>query len=239
MTRPQPRSAETGEPSEAPVAAHAPKTSRLKGPPTSGRTALPQGRRQPTPSVKPMRLHEAIIVVLEDAGQPLTANDIAARIRERDLFQPPRSGRELRGGQVSARVGNATYRDRFVRRPQPKVQHLQLVRGDVRDRSIGGALPADGARAQEVAESRSPTQPSYQGRNALPARLLPGRRRASVHHPDHGVRGSDPARTPSRRVAGSRSRRGARGLPAAREAAGGTASPGCSGRCARPVGLPP
>jgi hypothetical protein len=61
-------------------------------------------------------LHDAIIRVLLDAGEPLTANDIAARIRERNLFEPPRSGHELRSGQISARVGNATYRDRFVRR---------------------------------------------------------------------------------------------------------------------------
>jgi len=63
-----------------------------------------------------MKLHEAIIQVLLDAGEPLTANELAARIREHKLFEPPTSGHELRGGQVSARVGNATYRDRFVRR---------------------------------------------------------------------------------------------------------------------------
>ena len=67
-------------------------------------------------SEAPRRLHEAIIRVLLDAGEPLTAKDIAGRIRERNLFEPPRSGHELRGGQVSARVGNATYRDRFLRR---------------------------------------------------------------------------------------------------------------------------
>lgn len=64
----------------------------------------------------PLKLHEAIIRILIDAGEPLTANEVAARIRQRSLFVPPRSGHELRGGQVSARVGNATYRDRFVRR---------------------------------------------------------------------------------------------------------------------------
>lgn len=71
---------------------------------------------QPAQVAGPVKLHEAIIQVLLDAGEPLTANDLAARIRDRNLFEPPRSGHELRGGQVSARVGNATYRDRFVRR---------------------------------------------------------------------------------------------------------------------------
>lgn len=68
------------------------------------------------PVEAPVKLHEAIIRVLLDAREPLTANDLAARIRERNLFEPPRSGHELRGGQVSARVGNSHYRDRFVRR---------------------------------------------------------------------------------------------------------------------------
>jgi hypothetical protein len=63
-----------------------------------------------------VKLHQAIIRVLLDAGGALTANEIAARIRERNLYEPPRSGHELRGGQVSARVGNATYVNRFVRR---------------------------------------------------------------------------------------------------------------------------
>ncbi len=93
--------------------------------PTPRRTQ-PAGRRQRgktgldrprgSASEAPRRLHDAIIRVLLDADEPLTANDIAGRIRERNLFEPPRSGHELRGGQVSARVGNATYRGRFLRR---------------------------------------------------------------------------------------------------------------------------
>lgn len=95
--------------------------------PTNSRSAkgtrLRAGRRRPGGEAgrsarvaSPLKLHEAIIQVLLDAGEPLIANDIAARIRDRNLYEPPRSGHELRGGQVSARVGNATYRDRFVRR---------------------------------------------------------------------------------------------------------------------------
>lgn len=74
------------------------------------------GRRRETAAERPLRLHEAIIHVLETAGEPLSAHDIAERIRTAGLYEPPRSGHELRSGQVSARVGNATYRDRFVRR---------------------------------------------------------------------------------------------------------------------------
>lgn len=85
--------------------------------PAGGRRPRPTGRAgEPARAAGPVKLHEAIIEVLLDAGDPLTANDVAARIRERNLFIPPRSGHELRGGQVSARAGNATYRDRFVRR---------------------------------------------------------------------------------------------------------------------------
>lgn len=87
---------------------------------SDGLTAATRGRTaQPARVEVPRKLHEAIIDVLLDAGEPLTANKIAGHIRERNLFIPPRSGHELRGGQVSARVGNATYRDRFVRREGP------------------------------------------------------------------------------------------------------------------------
>lgn len=90
-------------------------------PPSRAQAGTSRSRRQRRdvrrPAVVgPQRLHEAIIHVLREAGEPLTANELAARIRERNLFQPPRSGHELRGGQVSARVGNAHYRSRFVRR---------------------------------------------------------------------------------------------------------------------------
>ena len=83
--------------------------------PTRGRHRNTPDQARPVATERPRRLHEAIIRVLLDAGEPLTANDIAARIRQRNLFEPPRSGHELRGGQVSARAGNATYRDRFLR----------------------------------------------------------------------------------------------------------------------------
>lgn len=100
-----------------------------RGPSPAPRASAPSRRRAGAPSsrllrrdeprpaaVGPRRLHEAITLVLREAGEPLTANDIAARIRDRNLFAAPRSGHELSGSQVSARVGNAHYRSRFVRR---------------------------------------------------------------------------------------------------------------------------
>ena len=124
LSAPQP--AQTDVPVQPDAARAAKRTS--KPAPTQGpkrRSARATGGRrqrlakrpdQPARVATPVKLHQAIIQVLLDAGEALTANDLAARIRERNLFEPPRSGHELRGGQVSARVGNAHYRDRFVRR---------------------------------------------------------------------------------------------------------------------------
>ena len=93
-----------------------PASATRRAPRGTSRSRLRRREEQRPATVGPQRLHEAIIQVLREAGEPLSANEIAARIRERNLFQPPRSGHELRGGQVSARVGNAHYRSRFVRR---------------------------------------------------------------------------------------------------------------------------
>jgi hypothetical protein len=114
---------ERGQPKRARAGPRAARQTPTKSP--TRRRTRPAGERrrrstgranEPPRAAGQVKLHEAIIQVLLDAGEALTANDIAARIRERDLYAPPRSGHELRGGQVSARVGNATYRDRFVRR---------------------------------------------------------------------------------------------------------------------------
>ena len=114
----------TRQPEDARPAGRASRSPRAQGRPKRRPTELTGGRRQGTakradqlaPVLSPVKLHQAIIRVLLDAGEALTANEIAARIRERNLYEPPRSGHELRGGQVSARVGNATYVNRFVRR---------------------------------------------------------------------------------------------------------------------------
>lgn len=117
-----PRTNEPDQPKSSRQGARASRALRTESPSRSRRKSAGGGPQRPTagadgaaPVAGPMKLHEAIIRVLLDAGEPLTANAIAARIRVRNLFVPPRSGHELRGGQVSARVGNATYRNRFVR----------------------------------------------------------------------------------------------------------------------------
>lgn len=128
----QPKAARAGERAAKQVPRKSPSPKRAK---SAG--SEPQGQagraEEPARVAGTLKLHEAIIRVLLDAGEALGANDIAARIRERTLFVPPRSGHELRGGQVSARVGNATYRDRFVRREgriwlaDPEGERLRLT----------------------------------------------------------------------------------------------------------------
>jgi HB1, ASXL, restriction endonuclease HTH domain len=60
-----------------------------------------------------MPLHEAIERVLEDAGKPMHADDIAAEINRRELYSRGDS-QPLRGGQVRARVAKPEYRAGFV-----------------------------------------------------------------------------------------------------------------------------
>lgn len=81
-----------------------------------------QGRRRASSSrrkqsaARPPRLHEEIETVLVEAGEPLPANVIADRIRERGHYTPPRSPKPLSASNVNSRIGNPTYRSRFVRR---------------------------------------------------------------------------------------------------------------------------
>lgn len=130
--RDQSKSLRAGEQASRQLPTRGPNPSRRKS--ASDPPQRPTGRADaPSGVAGPMKLHEAIIRVLLDAGEPLIANDLAARIRERNLFLPPRSGHELRSGQVSARVGNATYRDRFVRHAgriwlaDPDAERLRLT----------------------------------------------------------------------------------------------------------------
>jgi hypothetical protein len=61
------------------------------------------------------RLHEAIEAVLREAQAPLTAAEIAQRIRDRGLFVPPRSGKPLSSNEVNSRIANPHYKQRFRR----------------------------------------------------------------------------------------------------------------------------
>ena len=77
------------------------------------------GRRKATSTGAARRspgLHEEIEAVLREAGHPLSASEIADRIRERGNYTPPRSSKPLSGSNVNSRVANPAYRSRFVRR---------------------------------------------------------------------------------------------------------------------------
>lgn len=59
-----------------------------------------------------MPLHEAIELVLADAGRPLHVSDIAAEISRRGLYER-RDGRPIPTNQIHARIAKPLYRDRF------------------------------------------------------------------------------------------------------------------------------
>ena len=60
-------------------------------------------------------LHDEIVAVLAEGGQPMRAKDIADVIRQRGRYQSPRSGKGINGAMVSSRVSNPMYRDLFRR----------------------------------------------------------------------------------------------------------------------------
>lgn len=72
--------------------------------------------RETTPSPgRRARLHEEIVAVLKEAGEPMSAGEIAQAIRQRGNFRAPRSNEEVNGAMVSGRVSNPHYRSLFVR----------------------------------------------------------------------------------------------------------------------------
>lgn len=73
----------------------------------TGRASRARGRRQPA-------LHEVIEDVIREAGEPLPAADVAARVTARG-WKPPRSGHQLSANQVNARTTHRAYKDRFTR----------------------------------------------------------------------------------------------------------------------------
>lgn len=83
--------------------------------PTRRLKPAPVGKPQRAPRAGP-RLHEEIISILEEHGGPMSARDIAEQVRSRGRYRPPRRSTPVDSGQISARVSNPTYRDRFVRR---------------------------------------------------------------------------------------------------------------------------
>lgn len=71
-------------------------------------------------------LHDEIVSVLKQRGQPMTASEIAAAIRERNSYRAPRSGRPITGASVSRRVANPYYRSLFERQGR----QVALAEGD-------------------------------------------------------------------------------------------------------------
>lgn len=71
-----------------------------------------QNRKAPGSSP---RLHEEIAAVLREAGEPLSAREIAERVRGRGQYRRPRRTTPIDGTQISARVGHPQYRKLFTR----------------------------------------------------------------------------------------------------------------------------
>lgn len=97
-----------GEPHEAPRRRRGrpPKAAGAQaGTPVRRATASPGGR---------VGLHDEIIAVIRERG-PSTAAELAAAIRDRGRYLPPRSAKPLDAATVNSRVSNPVYRGRFRR----------------------------------------------------------------------------------------------------------------------------
>jgi hypothetical protein len=60
-----------------------------------------------------MKLHEAIDAVLAERSAGATAREIADEIKRRGLYIKPSDGKPPLPGQISARINNKTYQDRY------------------------------------------------------------------------------------------------------------------------------
>jgi len=60
-----------------------------------------------------VKLHEAIDEVLADHADAQTAREIADEIERRGLYFKPSDGQPAPARQITARVGNKTYRARY------------------------------------------------------------------------------------------------------------------------------
>jgi hypothetical protein len=101
-------------------AASPPGSPRLRRPARAA-TAKKAGRRPAKLTAadgrqRPGTLTSEIEAVLAEAGGgPLDYGTIAATIKRRGVFRPPRSGHSVTRQQIAARVSHRFYRDRFVR----------------------------------------------------------------------------------------------------------------------------
>lgn len=98
--------ATTGEPADRKPRHVARRRSRT----ATGSRLSPIERDRDTPT-----LHDEVATVLAEAGEPLTAAEIATRVRARGRYVPPRRTTPVDGRQVSARISRPEYRDRFLR----------------------------------------------------------------------------------------------------------------------------
>jgi hypothetical protein len=80
-------------------------------------------RRGPRAGRRRESLHNEIVTVLEQRGQPMTAAEIAAAIRQRGHYKSPRSANPISGAAVSRRIANPYYRSLFERRGR----HVRLA----------------------------------------------------------------------------------------------------------------
>jgi hypothetical protein len=103
----------------AAVTAASAEATELRPPTRSGKlgpsTRAQRGKRGRKRKNVSATLHGEIADVLRQAGEPLTAREIAERVVSRAVYRPPRSGHPVRGGQISARVNHPQYRSMFGR----------------------------------------------------------------------------------------------------------------------------
>jgi hypothetical protein len=93
-------------------------TGRRRGTRELDGSGRPSGQRRVSQTRKSKRgggLHDEIISVLHERGEPMTAAEIAAGIRKRGKYRAPRSGQPITGALVSRRVSNPHYRPLFAR----------------------------------------------------------------------------------------------------------------------------
>jgi hypothetical protein len=84
-----------------------------------------------------MKLHEAIDVVIDQRPSGMTAREIADEIDRRKLYVKPSDGKPVPPRQITARVGNKTYRSRYCKGQDGLITKATFAQGDEKDESPG------------------------------------------------------------------------------------------------------
>ena len=71
--------------------------------------------RDEKPDRLKVRLHDEIAAVLDASGRPMSVAEIAAEIRQRAMYRPPRSKLPIGTAAISSRISNPHYRALFHR----------------------------------------------------------------------------------------------------------------------------